>query len=99
HPVEIGAGRAGRPLQVGERLVLDRHHGDVMAEAPRSLEDEKREPAVAGNESEPAHATAHRGRRGIGVMGYDQSSSPSWFRVQVQGLNPEPEPRTSLWYK
>jgi hypothetical protein len=73
-------------FKLGKGLFLDGHHRDVVAEAPGTLEDQEREPAVPGNEADPAH---DRGaapeippewRRSTskleaenGVMRYDQS--------------------------
>ena len=51
HPVHgrrRGPRRRGR--QFGKSLFLNGHHGDVVAEAARRVEHEKRKPAVAGDE-------------------------------------------------
>ena len=47
---------AGSLLQLLERFLFDGDHRDVVAEGARTLEGEKREPAVAGDEANPAHS-------------------------------------------
>ena len=56
HPVEVSVRVAGSLLQLGKRFLLDGDDRDVVAEGARALEDEKREPAVAGDEANPAHS-------------------------------------------
>ena len=56
HPVEVRARLARRRLEIGKRLLLDGHDGDVVAEAAGALQHQKGKPAVAGNETDSAHA-------------------------------------------
>ena len=51
-PVNLAAGPLRRVGQFGEGLFLRRDDGHVVAGRARGLEDEEREPAVTGDESE-----------------------------------------------
>ena len=57
-PVQVGAGLARRLLEIGERLLLDRDDGDVVAEAAGALQHEEGKPAVAGDEADACHCEA-----------------------------------------
>ena len=54
-PVEVGPGSAGRPFELGKRLLLHGDDGDVVTEAARALEREEGKPAVAGNQTDAGH--------------------------------------------
>jgi hypothetical protein len=55
NPVEIGVGVARRLLEIRECFLFDGDHGDVVAEGACTLQGEKREPAIAGDEAYPGH--------------------------------------------
>ena len=79
-PVDRGAVPLGGVIELGERLFLHRDDGDVVAQCPRGIEDEKRKPAVAGNQTK-CHSVAVP-RSGFRVPG---SCSRSSSRFDVPG--------------
>ena len=54
-PVEVRAGVPGRPLQLGKGFLFDGDHGHVVADVPCSLERQKGEGAVAGDDAYAGH--------------------------------------------
>ena len=68
-PGEVGAGRAGRPFELGKRLLFHGDDSDVVTEAARPLEGKERKPAVAGDQTNAGHWSlkiSGRGKRAWG---------------------------------
>ena len=86
-PVNRGAVPLGGVIELGERLFLHGDDGDVVAQCPRGIEDEKRKPAVAGNQTK-CHSVAVP-RSGFQVPG-SCSRSSSRFEFRVPGSSAEP---------
>ena len=49
--MEVRAGRAGGPFELGKRLLRHGNDGDVVAKAARSLKRKEGKPAVAGDKA------------------------------------------------
>ena len=58
--MQVCPGVAGRPFELGKRLLLHGDDGDVVTEAARALEHEEGKPAVAGNQTDAGHWKSKR---------------------------------------
>ena len=78
-------GPRGRGLEVGKGFFLERDDRDVVAGAARGIEDEKREPAVAGDQTEAGHWPD--------IGGYSSASTSSARRVARRRITPRSDER------
>ena len=84
-PVKVGAVAAGRVFELAKRLFLDGDDRHLVPHRTRRVEHEKRESAVAGDESDARHRRF--------TTPQSSETGPSGRRVARRSVTPRAEPR------
>ena len=74
--MEVGPGVAGRPFQLGKRLLFHGNDSHVVTEAARALEREEGKPAVAGDKTDTGHLKSKK-RRYLSGSGHSADRAPA----------------------
>ena len=73
--MQVCPGVAGRPFELGKRLLFHGDDRDVVTEAARPLEREEGKPAVAGNQTNTGHWKSKK-RRYLSGSGHNGGTEP-----------------------
>ena len=84
--MEVSPGVAGRPFQLGKRLLFHGDDGHVVTEAARTLERKEGKPAVAGNQTNTGHLKSKNVRYLARMLHVGQTA---WRRVAARCPRPD----------